>query len=281
MTSEPEEPDYREVRRWCIQEARPLGPADLQRQFRIGYSRAAGLLEELQRDRVLRKLQDGRFTAQPPGSTDAAGLQLRPRSLRHGRNGDEACEACGWSIPHALRAGKRSSGCHDHHVVPVSRGGGHEASNRIRLCPNHHALAHALFPLYRKSRYRGPATRDELLVVLRQAEADPDLFVAQRLAPTIAKLRDAPGADWQEVPDDRHESELVKEELWTDAPPRDRQRRETTSPPEAIPLRVLKRHMRERHACALEGCERCGVGSVAAVSPPAEVAAADASGPAE
>jgi 5-methylcytosine-specific restriction endonuclease McrA len=46
---------------------------------------------------------------------------------------DGRCEVCGWHIK-----------VHVHHVVPVWQGGGNEPDNLVVLCPNHHAMAHAL-----------------------------------------------------------------------------------------------------------------------------------------
>lgn len=48
-----------------------------------------------------------------------------------------------------LRDGKRCRLCgfdlalNVHHIVPKAKGGSHDPSNLITLCPNHHALVHA------------------------------------------------------------------------------------------------------------------------------------------
>ena len=56
------------------------------------------------------------------------------------------CEACGWGW-----SGRPL--VQVHHIVPVSVGGGNEDDNLVVLCPNCHAIAHAL-----ESRRDGPMT---------------------------------------------------------------------------------------------------------------------------
>lgn len=56
--------DFPTVRRFCIRHPRPLTPGSLMREFRVTYSHAARLLEELERDRVLRRMDGpaGQYT---------------------------------------------------------------------------------------------------------------------------------------------------------------------------------------------------------------------------
>lgn len=56
----------------------------------------------------------------------------------------DTCEACGWKTPVEIQA-TRGPILHMHHVVPVAAGGTNESANLVTLCPNCHALAHALW----------------------------------------------------------------------------------------------------------------------------------------
>jgi len=47
---------YKLARAFAVRSYQPLGPADLQRALRVPYNRAAGLLEELEADRLLGSL---------------------------------------------------------------------------------------------------------------------------------------------------------------------------------------------------------------------------------
>lgn len=50
-----------------------------------------------------------------------------------------ACEVCGWRPP--LLTGI-SAVMHEHHVIPRAQGGSDGWWNSVRLCPNHHSIAH-------------------------------------------------------------------------------------------------------------------------------------------
>jgi 5-methylcytosine-specific restriction endonuclease McrA len=84
------------------------------------------------------------------------------------------CEVCGWRL-----VGARGDfyGLEAHHIRPLSHGGQDEADNLVVLCPNHHAMAHHLWP---KKRGVGglvlPIDRGELIRVVRQFESDPLTF---------------------------------------------------------------------------------------------------------
>jgi 5-methylcytosine-specific restriction endonuclease McrA len=93
--------------------------------------------------------------------------------------GRRACVVCGWEPPRRF-----SRLLHVHHIVPVAAGGTHERENLILLCPNHHSLAHAMFPCLR-GYYSGPRDRASLL----EALADPEAFRESALAHIKSLLR--------------------------------------------------------------------------------------------
>lgn len=243
------EPDYRTVRRWCIQHHNPIRPGDLQRQYGVRYSRAATLLEELERDRVLRRQQDGSFTAWPDRARDANGRLLRDRAfLKKDRHADERCELCGWCIPVALRTKRRTSGCHDHHVIPVACGGSDAPINRLLLCPNHHQLAHTMFPVS-GGVHRGPRTRDELADVLRLAELDAQAFDQERARLAVSTLTtDRPSPPPAPPPITLTATPQAR-------PPRPLRRR--LPRPTAAQLRL---HINARHRGAIFDCRVCADG---------------------
>jgi hypothetical protein len=78
------------------------------------------------------------------------------------------CEICGWN------------GCGNwqlvigHHIKPVAAGGQlSDANNIIFLCPNHHTIAHYLYPV-RKGKYSGPTTKETLIRAIRTYETNPE-----------------------------------------------------------------------------------------------------------
>lgn len=71
-----------------------------------------------------------------------------------------ACEGCGWSVPEKI--GKRVM--HMHHVIPVADGGNNVHTNLVVICPNCHAIAHALIDRFGRN---APQDRDELLAALK------------------------------------------------------------------------------------------------------------------
>jgi 5-methylcytosine-specific restriction endonuclease McrA len=78
------------------------------------------------------------------------------------RSGESlACEACGWvpRPPLGVRA------INVHHITPTTAGGSDQPENLIPLCPNCHALAHAIF-----GRSAAPG-RAELVAAIRAAAA--------------------------------------------------------------------------------------------------------------
>jgi hypothetical protein len=99
----------------------------------------------------------------------------------------ERCEACGWAPP-AVRTpnGRRDSMMELHHVLPSSYGGSRDPENLVLLCPNHHAVAHAAWPLQQdrpdrpRLPWRGPADRAAILSELREIDADPAAWRSRR-----------------------------------------------------------------------------------------------------
>lgn len=101
---------------------------------------------------------------EPPPSATFRGpwRNSRNRSLKRRRGA--ACEVCGWRPRPPLR----DTACNAHHVRPRSEGGDDSDENRIILCPNHHAVAHALH------RERPATDRADLIAQLRAWDAAAD-----------------------------------------------------------------------------------------------------------
>lgn len=255
LPSEPEEfpePPYRDIRRWCIQAARPLAPADLMRKFRLGWNRANALLEELEADGVLRSFSEGGRRLWVAGEVPAAPDRPAPSALRaprRYRRGTqfERCAVCDWFIPEALGA-TETRGVHRHHIVPLSCGGPDEPSNLIELCPSHHALVHILWTRT-GGRYAGPKTHAALIEAVRFAEADPEEFARRR------RLEASFSLDlWRPHP--------------TPPPPTTHQtprlRANAIAVLQGIALRkvthaMTRRHLREQHGGPIATCWRCGM----------------------
>ena len=132
-------------------------------------------LRDTPENRVLARLQLETLAAGPeaflPVSHEerqkqlAAGrakTQARSRArFKAGIGAELQCECCGWSPRPPL--GRKAINAH--HIVPASAGGSDEAENLIALCPNCHAMAHAIFG-------RKPAPgRAELVAAIREATA--------------------------------------------------------------------------------------------------------------
>jgi hypothetical protein len=86
------------------------------------------------------------------------------------------CEACGWKPPRQLWKLVEV-----HHIVPISCGGEDCIDQVILLCPNHHALADALF----KPGLDDPPNRDQLIAAI----LDPDAYIERRLKAAASLLR--------------------------------------------------------------------------------------------
>jgi hypothetical protein len=92
----------------------------------------------------------------------ASGATTRS-SFKRSRGEDLACECCGWRPRPPL--GRRAVNVH--HICPRSAGGTDAPENFIALCPNCHALAHAIFGR------KDPCGRAVLLDAIRAATAQP------------------------------------------------------------------------------------------------------------
>lgn len=68
-----------------------------------------------------------------------------------------ACECCGWRPRPPL--GPRAVNAH--HIVPTAAGGSNDHDNLAALCPNCHAMAHAIF-----GRKAAPGRAELLLAIL-------------------------------------------------------------------------------------------------------------------
>ena len=123
---------------------------------------------------------------------------------RHKALAPTVCEVCGWvpPVPSIL---------HCHHVIPVCRGGSDEPANLAILCPNDHALAHAVSPRT-KSGYHGPQTRDLLFQAVKGLRRHGNRWVREQrqqltrrrieaVQPLIEALRPKPRATRAETPD--------------------------------------------------------------------------------
>jgi hypothetical protein len=102
------------------------------------------------------------------------------------RDGSPTCAVCGWSIPLPLRTSAVASGINVHHILPVAHGGTDAEDNLVTLCPNHHALAHVLFPL--AAYYQGPTNAADFVSLLRMAESASDAFLALRASREMEAL---------------------------------------------------------------------------------------------
>ena len=80
---------------------------------------------------------------------------------------------CGWKLPPRLtRADHARRMLHAHHVIPLAFGGDDSAANLVLLCPNHHAIAHALGDykpsgMPSRSGWYGPLTREAMIHEIR------------------------------------------------------------------------------------------------------------------
>lgn len=94
------------------------------------------------------------------------------------RVGAICCEFCQWKPPQIpqrslSKARRASQFLHVHHVVPRKRGGAEDFGNLILLCPTHHALAHAIDPIW-LTPSGCLVTRVKLIAALNAAARFPD-----------------------------------------------------------------------------------------------------------
>lgn len=95
---------------------------------------------------------------------------------------EHCCEVCGWVPPvvgfyKGLQCKyRRARLLHLHHIVPLRWGGKDEEDNLILLCPNHHAVAHAIIGLWRSA--DGIAVSyDRLFAALRAISKAPNDWI--------------------------------------------------------------------------------------------------------
>ena len=109
---------------------------------------------------------------------------MRAERLKKGK-----CEVCGWRPP-PLYPKITHKLLNAHHVVHRSRGGPTEEDNLLTLCPNHHAIAHALTggaKTTATSLLPSPVTSEALVDAMRAIDADPDGWIAKRHQRVINK----------------------------------------------------------------------------------------------
>lgn len=98
----------------------------------------------------------------------------------HLKENADCCTVCSWRPP-VIPASKsksvrtrRSSMLHMHHVIAQAKGGDHSSYNLVLLCPNHHAIAHAIASIWVSTQDgRTCVTRAKLITALRLADARP------------------------------------------------------------------------------------------------------------
>jgi hypothetical protein len=117
------------------------------------------------------RLAQIRLDAARPPTAPAPPNPARERFKRHSACStfktarlDGGCEVCGWSPPEPCTA----RALHVHHVVPVAHGGDDSDRNLLLVCPNHHAVAHALRRVYDSTLL---ATREDVIDALRRVDS--------------------------------------------------------------------------------------------------------------
>lgn len=106
-------------------------------------------------------------------------IRARSNSLRLKR-AVAVCESCGWTPPNVQYVPKYNPSrlFHLHHIKPLCCGGPDTRENRVALCPNCHALAHAVTRRYRSRGHWylwGPSTKVALLAALRGEKGAPQV----------------------------------------------------------------------------------------------------------
>ena len=100
------------------------------------------------------------------GWKDRERLKQRLKAVRaYKKSHENACEVCGYKPPDGIS----TKMLHTHHIVEARAGGSDGEDNLIILCPNHHALAHALGPTYH-GQYLGEKDRTHLITRMKQVE---------------------------------------------------------------------------------------------------------------
>lgn len=133
-----------------------------------------------------------------------ANAQTRKRinslKVTHRKNGTARCEVCGWEPPSLPNYPNSYSvmGLQIHHVLPRRDGGDDSDANLILLCPNHHAVAHCIMPLWRSSRGARVTgiTRAHLLTALRLADKHPQGWL-KMYKPATNEVNESPDVLWK------------------------------------------------------------------------------------
>ena len=101
------------------------------------------------------------------------GRVIRQYATKKYKQGAEAqCEFCAWRAPSV-------SILHVHHVLPIAHGGTNDLANLVLLCPNHHAVAHYMFPMSSQIQAQ---SRAELFTALRLYQRKPETARARHTA---------------------------------------------------------------------------------------------------
>jgi hypothetical protein len=112
----------------------------------------------------------------PPRDPYAARLQKKAAT----RAGGCKCEVCGWEAPAAVRNWAWPSGERDlmtvHHIILLACGGAEAEENRVILCPNCHAVAHTIEPVYGGKQHFGSNNKAEFIAKMKAALFDPEAW---------------------------------------------------------------------------------------------------------
>lgn len=112
------------------------------------------------------------------------------------------CAVCGWSDPVPRERGQSAVAVH--HVVPVCCGGSDDAENIALLCPNHHAVAHAVGLMHgngqgKRKGWYGDKSAGVLIARLRKIDSrihdDEAGDVARLVAERVDPARPQVGGD--------------------------------------------------------------------------------------
>lgn len=124
-----------------------------------------------------------RFESDPDGYAPRRKKSTpEPYSVKHKRDLRRRgvpieCVVCGWRVQAPFDA---PDAVNAHHVLPTKDGGSDSPANMLLLCPNHHAIAHALYS-FRRGNGGSPHTRDELVAILKALHDDPG-YLARDIA---------------------------------------------------------------------------------------------------
>lgn len=95
------------------------------------------------------------------------------------RESGYTCEVCGWGIYVPNSHGKGRNPINMHHMNPVAAGGDLTEENAIKLCPNHHAMVHAVWST-NYGVWNGPTNKEELIKELKEMDRDMGEYLEAR-----------------------------------------------------------------------------------------------------